>query len=57
MFDDWGMGFSSAPKSFHLQLERARWGNIASTLRTGTASSAGVDLLLQFWRNASRGVF
>lgn len=51
-FSGWHMGFSAVPQSTLLRLERASWADISNDVQGRAASSAGLDLLLQFWRGA-----
>lgn len=55
-FKHWSMGFSAAPQNLMLQLERARWSKLSKQLEAQTAPSAGLALLLQFWRSSLRSV-
>ena len=54
-FGSWRMGFTAAPRSLILALERARWSKLSEQLQANAGASAGLDLLLQFWQGSQRG--
>ena len=54
-FSNWGMGFSAAPQSLILALERAHWLSVSKQVPQDAELSDGLGLLLQFWRGAHRG--
>lgn len=55
-FSAWLMGFTEAPASTLLQLEQAQWRRAARSADALGSDIEGLELLLQFWRNARRQV-
>lgn len=54
LFDGWTMGFSQAPHGVVLKLEQAAWAEVIDHSRQRPDRPAGVQLLLDYWRQTER---
>ncbi|MFO1329603.1 MAG: BLUF domain-containing protein [Rubrivivax sp.] len=54
LFDGWTMGFAHAPRGLVLTLEQAAWADVIEHSQQRRDKPPGLQLLLDFWRQAER---